>query len=364
MATIFDYLDWRGDISFSELGLNEVDSLILSAISYIDFKDIISDTHDGRQIQFLTAARQYLRVHKGESAYVGAIIPPTIVTLLAKAAKTKRFGNIRITGYVNHVDTASQVQFSAMTFLLGNGTSFLAYRGTDDTLVGWKENFNMSFMNPVPAQIEAVKYLGRAASVIEGDLFLGGHSKGGNLAVYASVKCDDAIKKRIVRTYNHDGPGFTAEFIAGEDYLSIRDRISTFVPESSVVGMLLEHEETHQVVKSSQTGLLQHDPSSWEILGGKFIYLDSVSDESRKIDETVKRWLREMDAKQREEFVDAVYETLISTNATTLTDINTDKFKLIKAWGALNEESKSVVIKSIKLLFKGGIKNLNIKKTK
>jgi hypothetical protein len=126
--------------------------------------------------------------------------------------------------------------------------------------------------------------------------------------------------------------------------------------------MLLEHEETYEVIKSSQTGILQHDPFSWEVLGGKFIYLDEISDESRRIDQTMKNWLNDMDISQREEFVDAIYNTLSSTNATTLTDISTDKIKLLRAWNNLTEENKNIIMKSIKILFKESFKASKPKK--
>ena len=357
MANMFDYLDWRGDITFSEVGLNEIDSLILSMICYIDFGGIVPAEHGGRSVQLLSAARQYLRARKGEPAYIGAILPPSVVSLLAKAAKTKRFGNLRLTGYVNNVDIGEQVQFSAVTFLLDDGNAFVAYRGTDDTLIGWKENFNMSFMDAVPAQLEAVKYLETVAGATTGGIYTGGHSKGGNLAVYATVKISPDIRERIIQTYSNDGPGFGEGFIDGADYDEARLKIRTIVPESSIVGMLLEHEENYEVIKSTQTGILQHDSFSWEVLGSRFIYLDSVSEESRRIDSTLKGWLRDMDMKQREEFVDAVYDTLAATNATTLTDISTDKIKLLRAWGNLSEENKAIIMKSIKLLFKEGIKS-------
>lgn len=352
MPNVFDYLDWRGDITFSEVGLCEIDSLILSMICYIDFDGIVPAVQDGRSVQFLSAARQYLRAHKGEQAYLGAILPPTVLSLLVKAAKTKRFANVRLIGYVNKINPETQTQFSALTYHLGDGNIFVAYRGTDDTLVGWKENFNMSFMDTVPAQLEAVKYLEEAARASEGGIWSGGHSKGGNLAVFATVKASPSVKERIITTFNNDGPGFNANFIESLDYQNIKGKVRTLIPESSVVGLLLEHEETYEVVKSTQTGLLQHDPFSWELLGGKFIYLNSISEESRQIDKTLKGWLSEMDMTQRAEFIDAVYETLSATNATTLTDISTDKFKLLKAWGNLNEENKNIIMKSIKLLFK------------
>ncbi len=362
MATAFDYLDWRGDITFGEVGVNEVDSLILSMICYIDFDGIVPEEHGDRSIQLLSAARQYLREHKGEQAYIGAIIPPTLVTLLAKAAKTKRFGTVRLCGYVNQVIPETQKQFSALTYLLGNGDIYVAYRGTDDTLVGWKENFNMSFMDTVPSQLEAVKYLESASKLAEKGIFSGGHSKGGNLAVYATVKCSPDVKEKIVMTYNNDGPGFSRDFISALDYQNIKGKIRTLIPESSIVGMLLEHEENYEVVKSVQVGIMQHDSSSWEVLGSKFIHLNTISEESRKIDRTLKNWLNEMDNKQREDFVDAVYETLTATNAATLTDISTDKIKLLKAWNGLNEENKNIIMKSIRLLFKENLKILKPKK--
>ncbi|MBQ8140532.1 MAG: DUF2974 domain-containing protein [Clostridia bacterium] len=362
MSTVFDYLDWRGDITFSEVGLNEVDSLILSMICYVDFGGIVPSEHGGSSVQLLSAARKYLRAHKGEQAYIGAILPASVLSLMARAAKTKRFGNLRMTGYVNDVNVEKEVQFSAVTFLLDDGNVYVAYRGTDDTLVGWKENFNMSFMEAVPAQLEAVKYLEAAAVSARKGIYTGGHSKGGNLAVYATVKTTPEIKERIILTYSNDGPGFDKKFITSLDYQNIKGKIRTIVPESSIIGMLLEHEENYEVIKSTQVGIMQHDSFSWEVLGSKFIYLDSVSEESKRIDSTLKSWLDDMDMKQREEFVEAVYDTLAATNATTLTDISTDKIKLLRAWNNLNEENKGIIMKSIKLLFKEGFKSIKKRK--
>ena len=356
MASVFDYLDWRGDITFSEVGLSEVDSLILSSICYVDFDSIVPEEFNEKPVSLRAAARQYLTAHKGEQAYIGAIIPPATLKLLAKAAKTKRFAGIGLVGYVNHVDSETQKQFSALSYLLDDGTLFVAYRGTDDSLVGWKENFNMSFMEAIPAQLEAVEYIKSAAALTVGRIFVGGHSKGGNLAVYATVKAPADVKERIVLAYSNDGPGFSRKFIDSADYQSIKAKIRTIIPQSSVVGMLLEHEDTYEVVKSNQTGLMQHDSFSWEVLGNSFVRLDGVTEESRSIDRTLKGWLSEMDAKQREEFVDAIYETLSATNATTLTDISTDKIKLLRAYNNLSDENKNIVTKSIKLLLKETVK--------
>lgn len=354
MGSLFDYLDWRGDLRFSETGLGEVDGLILSLLSYIDFEGIVPAHHGEGEapVTLLNATRQYLRRNRGKNAYLGVIVPPDIVSLAAKASKSRRFGDMRLCGYVNRVNSEEQKQFCAMTFLLSDGTAFVSFRGTDDTLVGWKENFNMSFLDTVPAQEDAVAYLEQAAQSISAPLYVGGHSKGGNLAVFAAVRCQPNLKERLRTVFNYDGPGFSKGFIEGADYQSIRHKLKTVVPDSSVVGMLLEHEETYEVVKSNATGLLQHNGFSWEVLGGKFIHLNTVTGESRLIDSALKSWLDEMSVEERERVVDSLYETLSAVGAKTLTELNTEKIKLVKAWGSLDPKTRSVLLKCVSLLLR------------
>ena len=352
MGTLFDYMDWRGDISFSEVGITEVDNLVFSQISYVDMKGIVPVSFSAKPVRFLAAAKKYMREHNGEHVSLGAIMPTEIITLLTRAARTYRFANTSIVGYVNSVSDNQQKQFSAMTFLLDD-SCFVAFRGTDDTIIGWKENLNMSFMSPIPAQTEAVEYLeGVAAAFPDKKLYVGGHSKGGNLAVWSAVKCAPNVNSRIEKVYNNDGPGFNLEFIKSEEYLATRDRIHTLIPQTSIVGMLLEHEENYEVVKSTNTGLLQHNAFSWEVMGGKFIHTDSVTEESRRIDTTVKSWLSEMSIEKRREMIDSIYEILSSTNAKTLTDLNADKLKLVKAWNNLDSESRTFIRRFVTLIVK------------
>jgi hypothetical protein len=220
------------------------------------------------------------------------------------------------------IDPKTELQFSAVTFLLGNGTAVVTYRGTDDTLVGWKEDMNMCFLPVVPAQLKAVEYLHTVAKTHKGKIILAGHSKGGNLAVYAAVQCDPDIRERITAIYSNDGPGFGKNILDDPDYQQIRPLICNLVPHSSVVGMLLEHDENFTVVKSRQkSGLLQHNGLSWEILGNSFVHLKDVTPESRKLDRTVNQWIRDMTPEQREEFAEAVYQLFSVDGAQTLTDL-------------------------------------------
>ncbi len=358
MGTLFDYLDWRGDLSFSDAPFNEVDNLILSTICYMDFADIVPEDPSEAPVGLPDAIREYLQRHKGEMPYLGKLLPPQIVNLTGRAAKTRRFGELRLTAYVNRVDDAEQMQFSAITFLTERGRCYLAFRGTDDTLVGWKENFNMTFMQPIPAQTEAIAYLERVAKALPGDLYLGGHSKGGNLAIYAAVRCDGAYKNRILEVYNNDGPGFDRAFVESGEYEIIRAKLRTFVPQSSVVGMLLEHEENYEVIQSSASGLLQHNSFTWDVLGGRFIHLDTVTEESRLIDTTLKEWLRGMEPAAREKFVDSFYETLSQTGAKTLTELSSERVKLVKIWNTLDPKSRSVILKCISLMVKQSARSI------
>jgi hypothetical protein len=353
MGTLFDYLDWRGDLTFEQCELGEVDSLILSLVSYLDFYKIVPASPAAKGLTFLAAAKRYAQRHKGEGNNIGLIMPHETVTVTTRAARTARFGSLRLLGHVNIVDDNIQSQFSATTFLSGQNNCFIAFRGTDDTIIGWKESFNMSFLCPIPAQDFAAQYLHHIAEAHpHRRIYLCGHSKGGNLAVYAAVKAEPRVKERIVAVYNNDGPGFNCDFIKSEEYLSISSKIRTLVPQSSVVGMLLEHEECYEVVRSNQVGLLQHNGFSWEVMGNRFIHTDSVTDESKHIDMTLKQWLSELTIEERKHIIDAVYEILSSTNAKTLTELNAEKLKVIKAWNTLDTEAKTIVKRLIKLVIK------------
>ncbi len=322
MGTLFDYINWRGDLNFCEVPLNEVDALIFSLISYLDFQDIVSAAHNASPIALKTAANAFFaRNPDPKKISLGAIIPKDIVKLFRHLKDCKRFCNVRMKAYVNEIDTDLQMQFSAITFLPGDGSMLVAYRGTDDTLVGWKENFNMSFLASVPAQREAVKYLEKAAENFEGPIRLSGHSKGGNLSVYAAAKCSKPVQKRLTAVWSQDGPGFGKGFLNDPNYIEVRPLIQTLVPQSSVIGMLLEHDESYHVVKSRQIGLWQHDGTSWEVKGGSFVHLKRVTTESRRLDRTINEWIRRMNREQREQFVEALYQILTTNHSMTLTDL-------------------------------------------
>ncbi len=323
MGTVYDYLTWRGDLTFRSVSFGEVDSLILSMLSYLDMQDIVPAPGEEGSVTVWAASKAFLeRYPDPKKTKMGVLIPKDIVKMMRAMRSTKRFGTLKMSGFVNVIDPETELQFSAQTFQLHDGTAVIIYRGTDDTLVGWKEDMNMCFLPVVPAQIKALDYLNTVADSHKGKLILAGHSKGGNLAVYAAVHAKAEIRNRITAIYSNDGPGFGRNILDDPDYQEMRPRICNLVPQSSVVGMLLEHDENFTVVKSRQkVGLLQHNGLSWEILGNSFVHLKDVTPDSRKLDRTVNQWIRDMTPEQREEFAEAVYQLFSVDGAQTLTDL-------------------------------------------
>ena len=305
MADLFDYLIWRGDLPMDLVPPNPVDTLILSALSYLDYDGLVPG-------DFLHP----VPLHVVEEAFAAMpdrderVRVKRDADLLAACAATERFGHLKLAFYRSELLPQMQSQFAALTWLLPDGTAMITYRGTDMTITGWKEDFNMSFQSSVPAQEKALWYLEAFARVHMGPIRLTGHSKGGNLAVYAAARTVPENQERILSVHNHDGPGFHSAMLRDPGYREILERVRTFVPQSSVVGMLLEHEEPYTVVKSRQLSLLQHEPYSWEVQGGDFVRMEEVDDSSRFVDQTIKQWLSTTSMEERNAFVDAVYELL------------------------------------------------------
>lgn len=321
-ADVFDYLKWRGDLTLEESALNEVDALILSIFAYLDFSPI-----EKNEVVRFEDAINCINKMPDEVKYDGPyVIMRSVVELAKTAAGLSRFKEMGVSYFSEITDEEQEIQFAAVTFLLEDKTAFLSFRGTDNTLVGWKEDLNMSFTDEIPSQIEASKYAGRIAQKINRPLRLGGHSKGGNLAIWAATHLAPEYQDNILAIYNNDGPGFREAFLKSDSYLNIRDRIFSYVPESSIVGVLMEHDE-YITIRSNNSSILQHNPFSWLVLGTHFVYVDARSYSGRKFEKVINSWIGSMSAKEREEFVENIYEILISSNAKTINDLDKAKIK-------------------------------------
>lgn len=260
MKNIVNYIKEYGSFTFTQKPFNEVDNAVFSQLIYTDFAGI----SDGVLKPTLKeAAEEFYTVYSLENIENLINISARSARLLKLCADTKRYGDTVICRYVNNINDAIDKQFAAANFMLNDGSLLVAFRGTDVTVTGVKESAMLSYMFPVPAQIEALYYFQETAMLCSGDIRICGHSKGGNLAVFAAVNCSNSLKKRIVAVYEDDAPGFPKWFFDRYDYRQIKDKIHLFTPQSSIIGRMLYHDEKPHIIKSSNSGLKQHQVSSW-----------------------------------------------------------------------------------------------------
>lgn len=352
MGTILDYLKEYGDYSLAEKPFNDVDSLVLCQFVYLKFDGMVP----GPGEESGAVSVQELAVHKDyDHLYADERYRKDNTALFQKVYKSRRFGNMRLRNYVNQVAQDQETQFSAVVFGLSDGTTYVAYRGTDESIVGWKEDLNLAFSEPVPGQRMSVSYLEQAAQMISGNFYVGGHSKGGNLAVYASMNCSAGVRERIDRIYDHDGPGFRPEVRQNSAYEEIAGRIHKTVPRSSCVGMLLYTEENYKVVESKTIGLAQHNPYTWLIRGDSFKVVEEIRAGRKFMDQALNEWILSLEQEQMHTFVDTLYHVVQASETDNLIDFTANGLKSIHKIGmALKEvdrDTADVIVKIMRALF-------------
>ncbi len=312
MADIIEYTLLNANKDFNKLPFNKVDGLIFAQLAYLDFDTFVPDKQlFSRGITFSKISEQ----DNFENLFPLERTARKNLLLFNSMAYSKRYSKVRINYHENVFDTEKAIQFSATTFLLPNGDACVSFRGTDSTITGWRENFDMLYNDTVPAQILSVKYLNKVASKIRGKITVVGHSKGGNLAIYSSVMCSQKAKEKIVEVQAFDSPGFTEDFVSSDKYLSTESKIVKFVPEESMIGMLLSNTDAYRIVKSEGDGIHQHDPFLWIVEDNDFVTGEKIHTSAKLVTNTFKEWINNYSPEQRELFVDGIFDIIEATNA-------------------------------------------------
>ena len=348
MASMIDYLDWRGDIPFSVDPFNEVDGLILSQLAYLALDGIIPPVFSVRVLLRHAHARYEADRKAGIERHVTF---QQDLTLFAKLAESRRFSGTQLTGYRSAADSEAELQFSAMTCILEDGTGLVVYRGTDGTVIGWKEDFNLSFMPQTGAQLEALRYLNENAGRFPQFVRVSGHSKGGNLAMYASAFCKPELRSRITQVLSYDGPGFREEIVETPEYRSIVPRIRSFIPESAVIGMLLNNDIDHTIIRSSVNGIMQHFAYNWDVQRNAFVTVSKLNKNSEMLNSVITNWLTRLNDEERRDLVDTVFGIFGASEKETFHEINAHKLSsypaMLKALSKLSPEQQKLVLEAI-----------------
>lgn len=328
MGNIMDYISWRGDLTFAQSPFNEVDNLILACFSYVNLDRIPAVTRQ-KGIELKKLVKEFKKLHTIKELEADKSFIRLAPFMMFEMAESVRFGNCVIRNYVNEIVTEAEQQFSAVEIVLDDGTSYISFRGTDDTIIGWKEDFNLS-TGVVPAQERAVEYMERISDKASGMLRVGGHSKGGNLAIYGSVMCKSAHDK-ILEIYSNDGPGFSKEFQESPETAEMMPKIIRIIPEYSIIGTLLEHEKQPIIVASTSRGLLQHDGFSWEVQGPGLVRRDSLNKTALRFIEILHKWIDGMDTEQKRLLIEDLFATLQASGYENLSEVQSGGLKSLAA---------------------------------
>lgn len=366
MEYLIEYVKWRGDLSFTKDKFNDIDVLVLSQISYLNFEKLVSP-----ELKEVITLNQLWNLFKNEvdfkqRADLGMLLNKKTVNLFEQVAMSERFGNVKVSGYINKVDVTAEEQFSAVTYFIEKSIKnpVIIFRGTDDTIVGWKEDFNMAFLETVPAQIDALFYLNKVIKSVRGKIIIAGHSKGGNISIYSACYIDNKHKGRIEKIYNLDGPGFTSKVINSPEYKAILPKIVAIYPYKSVVGMFFEHPKDIIVVQSSNDGIWQHDVMSWKILGKELETTSQLDSSSIYFNKVFNSWISNLDGAQIQKVVDSFFDILeltgVSTNSELTANLLSNSKKIIKAIASTDKSVHSEIKKMFALFLESAIDNVNI----
>ena len=347
MANLNDYLTWRGDLKINRKEpINDVDGLALARFSYMPFNRIkVSRVETVSNI-----------AKKMEKLPTSVYVWPDDQKFIALMGKSQRFGQLKVTDYIRKNNPEIAKQFSAITVHINRRDLYISFMGTDEHLFGWKEDFNMAFMESVPAQKEALKYLKHIAKKYPWKrIWIGGHSKGGNISMYSAIMSPELLQRRIVKVYNFDGPGLNKKIYDDANLGIILPKIQSFIPQDSIVGRLFDHVEKFEVIKSNAEHFYQHDIYSWEISGTEMVSAE-ITKRSDVIDKTLTDWIEGMSFEQKKIFTDVIFR-LFSKN-----DLNTPREfaetwtkslpAVLKTYRSVSKKDRKVITDAVKRLIR------------
>lgn len=363
MGHIVEYLKEFGDIPFSKKPFNEVDALVLAQFSYLKFDGLVPKLTDSAEPISVLEMKKRMRE---EIVFSDERYEKDNRALFYGMADGRRFNGMKCNFFTDIIDEEVETQFSAITCFPQGALPVVVYRGTDENIIGWKEDFNMAFRKPVPGQRLSVLYLNQVGLRIEGDFIVCGHSKGGNLSVYSSMNATDEIQCRIREIYSFDGPGFRPEILQSGDFAKIKGRVKKRIPHSSLVGMILENHEEYKVVESSTFGVLQHNPYTWIVEQDDFKWADDIYKSKKFMNDSLNEWILGLDDKQLETFVETFFSVIEGSDVKTTIEITMDWKKsmigMINVMKDVDDATKETIRNIIQQFFE--IVGENLKKHK
>lgn len=364
MANVMDYIKKYGDISFCDMPFGEADNVALCGMYYMPFDKVVSDSFEDEPVDYKTASDEIFELRGRKHTPVGLVLLKNISEQMVLMSKYKRFQEMKVVAAVRVYEKAPAVQFEAATFLLPDGKIVVLFKGTDDTLTGWKEDFDILTKKGIPSNRLSIEYLEKAAKNFDGNIIVCGHSKGGFIAQYAALYSSKEVRDRIEVVYNDDGPGFwDYSYLESETYAEMLPKYRHFVPQSSFIGMMLAHDNDYEIIKSNQIlGPLQHDLNSWQFSGKKLVRAEELTDMGKMNDGVLRDLIGGLDD-ESEKVLDTVLDKVLSgVNQNGLLDVKKNFVPALKggveAWRSLDRDTQKKFLKIFsdtpEIVFKNG----------
>lgn len=352
MKNVFDYLKFYGNTPMDEFAFNDIDCLIFSMLSYVKLTGIVPKGKKN-YIFLEEACYKFFNRYSEKNFKSEDWLFPSSFKLMKALMNSQRFYHIKLYNWA--FDLADKGQFGALTIRLPNKITYISYEGTDSNVIGWKEDFETIYEFPIYSQQKAKEYFDDTLSILDRKIYVGGHSKGGNLAMYAYMYGKESFKKCVKHVYNYDGPGFLDDVIESTRYTEMCKKLTMVVPKESVIGMILGH-KNYIVVNSNGKAVLQHDAYTWECFGGFFVTTE-LSKKSQKLEANLKEYLASMNAEEKKSFVETFFAIFKKTNITNIMQLKDLKISmlltLMKELTSVPSSTKRNLVAVLRMLITG-----------
>jgi hypothetical protein len=337
--TIFDYIEYYKDYSFVEKKFNMMDALIYSIISYVPVDNL-------RENSSLKALNNITSNIKGTGTMSNLAID-----VIGRICNSTRYKNVRLYSLVKEYN--DQIEFGAITFRDYNYT-FIGFQGSIGTISGWKENLYIALDFPTLSQDRSAKYIKDVIRFTDRHIYIGGHSKGGNLALASLLLIPKRLSKRVVKVYNFDGPGFKDEELASDKFKLLQNKMVNILPDGSMVGILLNH-NTYNFVRSKSVSIDKHFPNNW-IVFGEFFVKTEENKSSKALNNKIDSGLSKLSYEERKIFIDTLFELIKNKKITSLKDfskLDIDDIKgIISNMKNLSSDKKKMLLDTAKTFLK------------
>ena len=356
MGNLITYVQQYEAQTFEDKSLTDIDVLVLTEIAYLPFDEIVPKSFDVTEaISLNQLGKEFEKIKEKEHENNPFMITSERIELLEVVSKSQRYKDIKVFGFMNDIDDELTKQFAAVCYQWEEESRWIIFRGTDESLTGWKEDFMMTYSDLIPAQTDAIEYLRKQAELFSGSLNISGHSKGGNLSLYASAMQEETVQDRIKQIYCWDAPGVHRSILGTEGYQRVVSKAKRYIPQDSIVGLMLESQVPYHIIESQGSGISQHSALMWYIEEDHFVELTELTKNSQLTDQTFKQWTEVVSDEDLKLFFDTFFELIFEMGVETVNDVyyNFRMYmqKFFEKAYQMNPEKREVLLRVGHLLF-------------